>query len=84
MNYVTLSCLADFDNKFIHIYKKSALNCFVGLEIQVDTFRKAKIIVTNEQILEIENTLDLISLRPEHKSFPFSEGILDENNVKIN
>ena len=53
MNYIVLGCIADFDVKFLNIYSKTELNCFMGLEININTFRKPKIIVNNDQILEI-------------------------------
>lgn len=53
-NFVSLACIADFDDMFLSMYENTRFKCFFGAELDIDRFRNPKIVVTMEMVKLIE------------------------------
>ena len=54
LNYIALGCLAEFDDSFLAIYDDTNMKCFVEMEFPIEEFKKKKLIVERDLILDIE------------------------------
>ena len=58
MNFVSLAVVSQFDDFFLEPFKQNAMSCFIGLKIPIKNFRKPKVILSEEEIKQIEDEID--------------------------
>ena len=49
-NFIKLKILASFDDFFVEPFKNSSMRCFIGVKVEINRFRKDKIIITKDTI----------------------------------